>query len=713
MRAIVALIFVVQCCFSMINDSIVQRGSFELGKADSALMQIKVPSTNPTGQFKSEFQQFAEMLGYQQKIYGHEFLNSRDQSGLEIALVSPNYTIGPGDEIEISIWGSIVKKYRVVVSRAGNIDLGGAGVVGVTNIQFGDLDNYLKSHFSNYYKNFDIKTAMSRLRRVQVYMVGTVRSPGIFSIQAPATISQLLVSSQNISEMSSLREIQIIRNKELVGTFDLYDFLHHGEVAQNHTLIDGDVIKLVPVKTQVLLNNNVIRPGIYELAEGETLIDIIEIFGGKVNSMKDVNITQEYVDKDNQGKIITHDLNKTTIGDINLEYSSIISINSSPKIIENAITIQGNVFQPGRVEFNEGMTIYDVLSQNKKMLFSKDFLREFQNTHTINSDILSIMKKKTTINWEYALLERFNFETQQTQFIPFNLGKVIFEKNVNENQNLMPGDKITIFNMVDISSPLHGKPIVVTVKGEVNRVGTFQMQAGDTFYDLMEKVNGVTEKSYLFGMKYYRTSVKRQQDLNYKKLLFEMERQIENQISSELSTVSGEEQVEIVGAQSQGAREWLQRLKSFKPDGRIVFDIEPSTDLKVEDFKNFELEDGDVVEIPSKPSFVSVFGEVSVQSAFLYQIDEDVGDYLTKAGGLTRYSDDDQVFVLRADGSVVSEQDYGFLFWQLESLDSMPGDVIFVPKNLEYSRWIPLAKDLTQILANMGVAIASIIILTK
>ena len=90
-----------------------------------------------------------------------------------------------------------------------------------------------------------------------------------------------------------------------------------------------------------------------------------------------------------------------------------------------------------------------------------------------------------------------------------------------------------------------------------------------------------------------------------------------------------------------------------------------------------------------------------------------MGDYLERSGGMTRFADDDQSFVIRADGSIVGEADYGFLFWQLSSMTVLPGDAVVIPRKMDNTRWVVQLKDWTQILANFGLSAAAIVTLSK
>ena len=316
-----------------------------------------------------------------------------------------------------------------------------------------------------------------------------------------------------------------------------------------------------------------------------------------------------------------------------------------------------------------------------------------------------------SVNWQYAVIERFNPDSLSMNVIPFDLGKVILEMDEKANLEVQPGDVVTIFSTNDIRTPQSMRPAYVTLEGEVHRVGTYRITKDETLHSLIQRVGGLTEDAYLFGTRFLRKSAADLQMKNYERVIDEIERQTEAAATRQLSGISGDEQTKILMRQITAQREWVQRLRQFIPDGRLVLELRPTIKLKSHDLPDIRLEDGDRIVIPSIPSTVSVFGEVPMQNAFLFKDGSNVRSYLKRSGGKSKESDKRGVFLIRADGSVICERDYGFLFWQLGSVDILPGDAVFVPKDIDYSRFMASVKDWSQVLANFGISAASIVTL--
>ena len=131
------------------------------------------------------------------------------------------------------------------------------------------------------------------------------------------------------------------------------------------------------------------------------------------------------------------------------------------------------------------------------------------------------------------------------------------------------------------------------------------------------------------------------------------------------------------------------------------------------DLPDIALEDGDRLHIPARPSMVSVFGTVFNESAFLHEPDKNVADYLALAGGPRKEADKRSIYVLRANGSVASARQTGFLSPSVGNLRSMPGDAIVVPEDFTHTSWTRDLKDWTQIFFQFGLGVAALQVLRE
>jgi hypothetical protein len=167
----------------------------------------------------------------------------------------------------------------------------------------------------------------------------------------------------------------------------------------------------------------------------------------------------------------------------------------------------------------------------------------------------------------------------------------------------------------------------------------------------------------------------------------------------------------VLKAEAENQRAMVARLRTLRPTGRVVLELPEEASSK--DLPDLELEDGDRLMVPSRPSMVSVFGAVYNEKAFLYRPEKRVADYLNQAGGATRTADTGSIYVLRADGSVISKRESG-LFWNsLDRARLMPGDAIVVPEDFDRTTLTRNLKDWPQILYQFGLGAAAIKVLRQ
>jgi len=221
-----------------------------------------------------EFQDFvASSLGYKLAIFGHDLFRGVPSTfaPLDRVPVTPDYLIGPGDELLIRAWGQIDVNYRAVVDRTGSIYLPKVGAISVAGLRYDQITDYMKSAIGKVFKNFDLNVTMGRLRSIQVFVVGQVRRPGSYTVSSLSTLVNALFASGGPSKRGSTRHIQLKRQGKIVSDFDLYDLIANGDKSKDAQLLPGDVIYVPPVGRLVALAGSVNIPAIFELKDHDTL----------------------------------------------------------------------------------------------------------------------------------------------------------------------------------------------------------------------------------------------------------------------------------------------------------------------------------------------------------------------------------------------------------------------------------------------------------
>ena len=316
------------------------------------------------------------------------------------------------------------------------------------------------------------------------------------------------------------------------------------------------------------------------------------------------------------------------------------------------------------------------------------------------------------INWDYAVVQRINKEDLSTTLIPFNLGKAILDNDQSQNLPLLPGDVITIFSQQDIKIPVEKQVKFVRLEGEFASSGVYRVEPGETLQQLIQRVGGVTPNAYLFGSEFTRESTRERQQQELNRIVGDLEVQVERNATSSASTAVTGEEAALVGSSVEGQRRLVEKLRQVSPTGRIVLEL-PGRKATVQDLPNITLEDGDRFVVPYRPASIEVLGSVYNPNAFMWKSEKRMGDYLRDAGGPNRYADKKHIFVLRADGAVVSSDNSGSGFWGggIENYRLEPGDAVVVPENLGRGATLRSVRDWTQVFSQLAFGAASIAIL--
>ena len=225
--------------------------------------ETHLPLDSPT-----EFQQMvANSVGKMLPIYGAKLFRNPPSTfaPLNMVPVTPDYVIGPGDELRIQVWGQVTLDGRYMVDRSGNIYIPQVGSLQVAGLPFAQLQEHLRSQMARVFRNFDLNVYMGQLRSIQVFVVGQARRPGNYTISSLSTLTNALFATGGPTPQGSMRHIQLKRSGKVVVDFDLYDLLERGDKTNDVQLLPGDVIYIPPVGPQVAVAGSVKAPAIYEL----------------------------------------------------------------------------------------------------------------------------------------------------------------------------------------------------------------------------------------------------------------------------------------------------------------------------------------------------------------------------------------------------------------------------------------------------------------
>lgn len=336
---------------------------------------LRGPLQTPPPPPPTEFQRIvAESSGRTLPIFGATLFNAVPSTFAPVdnIPVTPDYVIGPGDEIRLQIWGQVNQRGTFVVDRTGSISLPSVGTIQVAGLQFAQLSDFLKSQLGRVYRNFDLNVNLGQLRSIQVFVVGQARQPGSYTIGSLSTLLNALFASGGPLPQGSLRNIQVKRGGETITHFDLYDLLLHGDKSKDVRLASGDVIYIPDVGPQVAVVGSVTTPAIYELRGENSFSQVISLAGGLTSVASKSRVWVERIGKHADRSMLDFDPSATDTPPV--QNGDIVTVNSILGRFENAVTLRGNVANPGRYTWHPGMRISDLIP-DREALITRNYYR--------------------------------------------------------------------------------------------------------------------------------------------------------------------------------------------------------------------------------------------------------------------------------------------------------------------------------------------------
>ncbi len=315
-------------------------------------------------------------IGEQLHIFGRDLFREAPSTfapGDQIA-VTPNYIIGPGDDLLVRLWGPESFNSRLTVDRSGSIYIPRVGAIHVAGLRFDELEAQVSKELSRTYRNFNLTVNLGRLRSIQVYVVGEAQQPGAYTVSSLSTVLNALFASGGPNVQGSLRHIQVRRVGQSLPEFDLYDFVRRGDKSHDIPLEQGDTIVIPPVGAQVALGGSVRHPAIYELANETTLEDVLKLAGGFSATAARAQVRLERIEPDLARHAMSVALDAEGRG-MTLRDGDVLYVSHITAGYEQSVTIRGNLANPGRFSWHEGMHLSDIIPDRMSLL-TNDYWRE-------------------------------------------------------------------------------------------------------------------------------------------------------------------------------------------------------------------------------------------------------------------------------------------------------------------------------------------------
>jgi protein involved in polysaccharide export with SLBB domain len=418
----------------------------------------------------------------EQSYFGYEYFE-KDINFFDNTPTPKDFKLGPGDEIILSLWGEKNSREKLTINKDGLIYFQDIGFINISNKTLDEAEKILTAELSQVYSTLDDKNStelmieLGKLKSINVFFSGMVNSPGINLIHPFSDIFTAL-NQVGIKASGSLREIELIRNGELLSKFDFYAFFMRGDdIFSDIKILDSDVIHVPPVKKRVEIKGQVINPNFYELLDSESLANLIDFSGGLTAEASNSAILTSIAPVDGRDS----DENATSRQLISLYNSSYETINNGGvlnilQISDNDIDLNifGRVKNPGaypafKVEYSGDKKIQRPISL-KELLdvaggFNDPIYRKsiYDEIKVLRLDEDSFYAKEINVNFK-----------DSADFI-LELNDQIF---VYQNNNFYRSQKYTI-------------------KGEVLKAGTFPLTKGLTIGDAINLAGGISETGSL------------------------------------------------------------------------------------------------------------------------------------------------------------------------------------------------------------------------
>src|SRR5690348_8070790 len=394
--------------------------------------------------------------------------------------VGPDYVLGPGDSLEIDLWGGVSQRLFRVVDREGRVSLPEAGPLLVSGRNLGDVQSAVQQVLRTEYRDVSADVSLARLRTVRVYVVGDVAAPGAYDISSLSTPLNALFAAGGVTARGSLRALKHYRGKQLVEEVDGYDLLLHGVRSGMGRLENGDTLLVPSIGPQVTVDGMVRRPAIYELHGESSLSDVLDLAGGILPTATLRHIEVQRVEAHDKRTMLALDLSpaedadsaKKKLDEFKVSDGDEIHIFPIAPYNEDAIFLQGHVLRPGRYSYKQGMKLSDLIGSYK------DLLPE-PAPH-------------------YAEIVRLNSPDFHPSVESFDLSAAL--ANPNSGPKLQPLDTVRIFSLYDFQPAPE-----VWVGGEVREPGKYRTSGQAHLRDAVYLAGGVTQDASLDSAQLFRT----------------------------------------------------------------------------------------------------------------------------------------------------------------------------------------------------------------
>lgn len=398
--------------------------------------------------------------------------------------VPSEYIVGPGDELNVSLYGNQNRNMNLVVGRDGRINFPELGPIAVGGQSFAQVKANLERQVANQMIGVRASVTMGDTRAIRIFVLGEAQRPGSYTVSGLSTMTGALFASGGVKGIGSLRNIQLKRNGQLVSRLDLYDLLLNGDTSGDKRLMPGDVIFIPPVGATVTATGEVRRPAIYELRGEATAKDLLQLAGG-LKAESDPGIAKlERIDEQRRRIVLDVNLSDNTAGSPALRDGDLLRVHPIRTVTEDSVLLQGHVYRPGQFQYRQGLRLSDVIS-------SFDELKPQADTH-------------------YILIRREIQPDHRIVVLSADLAKALQARGTQADIELKPKDRLTVFNLetsrdrivqpllddLKLQSKVDQPLQAVGIGGRVKAPGQYPLEEGMRVSDLIRAGGSLDDAAY-------------------------------------------------------------------------------------------------------------------------------------------------------------------------------------------------------------------------
>ena len=625
------------------------------------------------------------------KIFGHDVFNNKNltfESSMNLA-TPQNYVLGPGDAVNVDIWGDSQESVTETISPDGTITIEGIGVIKLGGLSVTQAKQELKRVLGPRYQGSRIELTVGQTRTITVCVMGEVKVPGTYTMSAFATVYNALYMAGGPNDIGTLRNVKVYRKGMLLSNVDVYDFLLNGKLSGDVRLQDNDVITVGPYEALVNITGKVKRPMFYEMKTTESAATLLRYAGGFTG---DAYTKAIRVNRKAGAGYSVFSIGEFDMSEFKLMDEDSLSVDSTLNRYQNMVEIRGAVFRPGMYQVgNEINTVKalieaaagvteEAISQHAVMhrtkadrsleMISLDLRGILEGTvpdvPLRNEDVIYVAsrqerneKKTVTINGEVAYPGVYRYaenETIEDLIIQAgglteaaSLEKVDVARRVTNPNSIEAGDQIaqnfsfklnpdfTISEQRDFTlqpfdevyvrrSPEYYEQQNISIEGEVQFEGNYALSSkGQRLSEVIKQAGGLSKRAYAEGTKLMRQMTQEERDM----------------METVLRTAqrnSGKDSIDVKKLLTNTTYPvGIELEKALKNPGT---DDDPI------------LREGDRIVVPRYDGTVKINGEVLYPNTVYYKEGKNTDYYIDLAGGTTSTGKKSMTVIIYMNGMV-------------------------------------------------------------